>query len=64
MTSPMIQQEPNRTRVAIHGRDRHFVSLHVRDRFIPVVMTASNTSSTHNNSATGPFCETWMCCGE
>ena len=30
---------------------------------MPAVVTARNTPITHNNSATGPFGETGMCCG-
>ena len=31
---------------------------------MPVVVTKRNTPGTHNNSATGPFSETGICCGE
>ena len=30
---------------------------------MPAVVTARNTPGTHNNSATGPFSETGVCCG-
>ena len=49
--------------VTYHSRDRHSVTSHLRDRLMPAVMTASNTHGTHNNSTTGPFIETRMCCG-
>ena len=51
-------------RVTTHGRDRHFVTSHLRDGLMPVVVTARNTPGTHINSATGPFIETGMYCGE
>ena len=51
-------------RVTNHGRDRYFVTSHLRDRLMTVVATARNTSGTHNNSATGPYSETRMCSGE
>ena len=52
-----------RPRVTKHGRDRHSVTSHLRDRLVLVVVTARNTHGTHNYSATGPFSETGMCCG-
>ena len=52
-----------RPRVTTHGQDRRFVMSQLRHRFMPAVMTARNTSGTHNNSATGPFSEKGMCCG-
>ena len=53
-----------RPRVTTHSRDRHFVTSHLRDRLKPAVVTARNTPGTHNNSATGPFSEIGLCCGE
>ena len=54
---------PERPRVTTQGRDRHFVTSHLQDRLVSVVTTAGNTPGTHN-SATGPFSETGMRCGE
>ena len=51
------------SRVTTHGRDRHSVTSHLRDRLMPPVLTARNTPVTHDNSATGPFSERGMNCG-
>ena len=49
-------------RVTMHGNDRRFVTLLLRDIFMPAVETARNISGTHNNSAVCPFSETGMYC--
>ena len=49
--------------VATDGRDWHSVTSHVKNRLMPVVVTARNAPRTHSNSATGLFSETRMCCG-
>ena len=51
-----------RLRVTTHGRDRHSMMSHFRDRLMPAVVTARNTPGPHNNSATGLFSGTEMCC--
>ena len=51
-----------RPRATSHDLDRYSVTLHLRDRLMPAVVTARKTLGTHNNSATGPFSETGMCC--
>ena len=50
--------------MTLHGRDQHFVTSHLRDRLMLAVATARNTPCTHNNSATGPFSEKGVLCGE
>ena len=57
------EKKNERPRVTTHGRDRHSVTSHLRDRLMQAVATARNTPGTHNNSATGPFREKGMCCG-
>ena len=52
-----------RPRLTTHGKDRHSVTSHSRDRFMPMIVTARNTSGTHKNSATGPISEKGVCCG-
>ena len=49
--------------VTTHDRDQHSVTSHLRDRLLPAVVTARNIPGTRNNSATGPFSETGICCG-
>ena len=52
----VVKPDSTRTessRVTTHGRDRHFVTSHLRDRLIPAVVTTRNTPGTHFNSATG-----------
>ena len=50
-----------RPRVTTQDRDRHFVTSHTyasgRD-------SKEYTWFSFNDSTTGPFIETWMCCGE
>lgn len=38
-----------RPRVTTRGQDRYIVTSHLRDRFMPAVVTARNTPGTHNN---------------
>ena len=60
MTSQMIQQEPNvRMWLLTAG-----IGILWRHIYETAVVIARNTPGTYNISATGPFSETGMWCGE
>ena len=56
-----VRNDSTRTespRVTTHGRNRHYATSDLQDRRMPAVLTARNTSDTHNNSAAGSYNET------